>query len=76
MGYPAKYITDIAPRRAQEWTTELTKATKYVGALRKKFQNSLATMLQLEPDIKEKIWMYVDGLLNQKNRGKSVTCFS
>ena len=73
---PAKYITDMALRRAQEWTMELIKATKYVGALRKKFQDSLARMSQLEPDIKEKIWMYVDDLLNQKNSGKSVTCFS
>jgi hypothetical protein len=73
---PAKYITDMALRRAREWTMELIKATKYVGALRKKFQDSLARMSQLKPDIKEKIWMYVDGLLNQKHSGKSVTCFS
>jgi len=73
---PAKYITDMALRRAQEWTLELIKATKYVGTLRKKFQDSLARMLQLEPDIKEKIWMYVNDLLNQKNSGKSVTCLS
>jgi len=32
-------------------------------------------MSQLEPDIKEQIWMYVDGLLNQNTSG-SVTCFS
>jgi hypothetical protein len=32
-------------------------------------------MSQLEPDIKEQIWMYVDGLLNQSTSG-SVTCFS
>jgi hypothetical protein len=73
---PAKYITDMALRRAQEWTMELIKTTKYVGTLRKKFQDSLARMLQLEPDIKEQIWMYVDDLLNQKTGGKSVTCFS
>ncbi len=73
---PAKYITDMALRRAQEWTMELIKATKYVGTLRKKFQDSLARMSQLEPDIKEQIWLYVDDLLNQKHSGKSVTRFS
>lgn len=73
---PAKYITDMALRRAQEWTMELMKATKYVGTLRKKFQDSLARMSQLDSDIKEKMWVYIDGLLNQKTSGKSVTCFS
>ena len=73
---PAKYITDMALRRAQEWIAELIKTTKYVGTLKKKFQDSLTRMTQLEPDIKEQIWMYVDDLLNQKTSGKSVTCFS
>ena len=73
---PAKYITDMALRRAQEWTAELLKATKYVGTLKKKFQDSLAKMSQLKSDIKEQIWMYVDGLLKQKTSGKSVTYFS
>ena len=73
---PAKYIKTIAHRRAQEWTAELIKATKYVGTLRKKFEDSLARMAQLESDVKEKIWLYVEDLLNQKTSGKSVTHFS
>jgi len=70
---PAKYITDMALRRAQEWTMELIKTTKYIGTLRKKFQDSLARMSQLELGIKEQIWMYIGDLLNQKTSGKSVT---
>ncbi len=73
---PAKYIKKMALRRAQEWTTELKKTTKYIGTLRKKFEDGLAKMSQLELYLKEKIGKYVDDLLNQKTSGKSVTQFS
>jgi len=44
--------------------------------LGKKFKDSLAGMSQLESDIKEKMWLYVEELLNRKTNGKSVTQFS
>jgi hypothetical protein len=73
---PQKFIKDIAFRKAQEWIAELVKTTKYVGTLGKKFKDSLAGMSQLESDIKEKMWLYVEELLNRKTNGKSVTLFS
>lgn len=73
---PAKFIEDIALRRADEWIVELKKATKYVGTLRKKFEDSMAGMVKLESDVKEKIWLYIDESLDQKTSGKSVTDFS
>jgi len=36
---------DVAFRRAKEWTAELLKATKYIGTLRKKFEEDLANMV-------------------------------
>ncbi len=73
---PAKFIKDIALRRAREWIVELIKVTKYVGTLRKKFEDGMAGMVKLGSDIKEKIWLYIDELLNQNTSWKSVTQFS
>jgi hypothetical protein len=73
---PAKYLKDVALRRAKEWTTELLKATKYIGTLRKKFEEDLANMVQLSTEQKNKIWDYVTSLLGQESTGKSVTQFS
>ncbi len=73
---PVKCIKDVALRRAQEWVAKLIKVTKYTGTLRKQFEDSLAEMSQLESDVKEKIWLHVQYLLNQKTSGKSVTHFS
>jgi len=73
---PAKYLKDVALRRAKEWIAELLKATKYIGILRKKFEEDLANMVQLSTEQKNKIWDYVTGLLGQESTGKSVTHFS
>ena len=73
---PAKYLKDVALRRAKEWTAELLKATKYIGTLRKKFEEDLANMVQLSTEQKNKIWDYVTSLLGQESTGKSVTHFS
>lgn len=62
----AKKIKDMALRRAKEWTDELIKVTKYVGTLRKKFQDALARMPQLQPVVKEQVLAHVDILLNYK----------
>lgn len=73
---PAKYLTDVALRRAKEWINELISSTKYIGVLRKKFEKSLIEMTQLNMEQKNKIWEYVAGFLNLKSTGKSVTLFS
>jgi hypothetical protein len=73
---PAKYLKDVALRRAKEWTTELIKSTKYIGVLGKKFEISLIGMTQLSVEQKNKIWEYLTGFLNMKSTGKSVTHFS
>jgi len=73
---PAKYLKAVALRRAKEWINELISSTKYVGALRKKFEKSLIEMTQLNTEQKNKIWEYVAGFLNLKSTGKSVTLFS
>ncbi|MCF6245928.1 MAG: transposase family protein [Desulfobacula sp.] len=73
---PAKYLKNVALRRAKEWTTELIKSTKYIGVLRKKFETSLIEMTQLSVEQKNQIWKYLTGFLNMKSTGKSVTHFS
>ena len=73
---PAKYLKDVALRRAKEWISELIKSTKYIGILRKKFEENLIEMTQLNMEQKNKIWEYVAGFLNLKSTGKSVTLFS
>jgi hypothetical protein len=72
----AKYLKEVALRRAKEWTTELLKATKYIGTLRKKFEEGLVNMLQLSIEQKNKIWDHVMNLLSPESTGKSVTHFS
>ena len=73
---PAKYLKDVALRRAKEWITELVKSIKYIGVLRKKFETSLIGMTQLSVEQKNKIWKYLTGFLNMESTGKSVTHFS
>jgi len=73
---PAKYLKDVSLRRAKEWTNELIRTTKYIGTLRKKFENELVEMSQLSLEQKNKIWGYVTEFLNLKSDGKSVTRFS
>jgi len=73
---PAKYLKDVSLRRAKEWTNELIQTTKYIGTLRKKFENKLLEMSQLSPEQKNKVWGYVTELLNLKSDRKSVTHFS
>lgn len=73
---PAKYLKDVALRRAKEWTIELIKSIKYVGKLRKKFESALIEMAHLSVDQKNRIWEYLTGFLNLKSSGKSVTQFS
>jgi len=72
---PAKYLKDVALRRAREWTNELIKSTKHIGILRKKFEKSLIEMTQLNMEQKNKIWEYLAEFLNMKSTGKSVTLF-
>ena len=72
---PAKYLKDVALRRAKEWTNELIKSTKYIGVLRKKFETSLIGMIHLSMEQKNKIWKYLTVFLNMKSTGKSVTHF-
>jgi hypothetical protein len=73
---PAKYLKDVALRRAKEWTIELIKSIKYVGTLRKKFEGALIEMTHLSVEQKNRIWEYLTGFLNLKSSGKSVTQFS
>ena len=73
---PAKYLKDVALRRAKEWINELIRSTKYIGVLRKKFENGLIEMTQLNMEQNHKIWEYVIEFLNLKSTGKSVTLFS
>jgi len=73
---PAKYLKDVALRRAKEWTIELIKSAKYIGTLEKKFEKSLVKMTQLSAEQKNKIWEYLTVFLNPKSDEKSVTHFS
>jgi len=73
---PVKYLKDVALRRAKEWINELIRSTKYIGVLRKKFEEHLIEMTPLNMEQKNKIWEYVAGFLNLKLTGKSVTLFS
>lgn len=73
---PARYLKNVALRRAKEWTTELIKSTKHIGTLRKKFEKGLVEMIQLSAAQKNKIWEYLTEFLNPKSTGKSVTHFS
>jgi len=73
---PAKYLKDVALRRAKEWISEFIKPTKYVGTLRKKFENSLIEMTQVSVEQKNRIWKHLSDLLKLKSTEKSVTHFS
>lgn len=69
-------IRKVCLRRAQEWMQELVKSKKYIGSIITKFKDGLDKMPNLVEEEKEKIWQYVEELLNLKTDGKSVTQFS
>ena len=68
---PAKYIRDMALRRAQKWTRDLMTSNQYIRTLRRKFEDGLAEMSQMKLDVKEKIWAFIDEFLKQKTKEKT-----
>ncbi len=70
-----RFVKDLALRKAQEWADEMLKKYRYIGPLRKKFEDALAKMNQLSFEEKMKIWNLIENLFNPKSEGECVTLF-
>ena len=42
-----RFVKDLALRKAQEWVDEMIEKCRYMGPLKKKFEDALAKMNQL-----------------------------
>jgi len=71
-----QFIREVALRKAQQWTQELTTSYRYVGALKNSFSETLANLKNLTIEEKNKIWELIEQILNPKTTGKSVTQIS
>ncbi len=69
-------IMGIAFRKAKEWTQELMSNYRYLGSLKKKFENEIDKRSELTNEMKNKIMEIINGFLNQHSTGESVTSFS
>jgi len=68
-----RFIKDLATRKAREWTQNLMKDYKYMGALKKKFSDALGKLTHLSLAEKQKAWELIEQFLVPKTEEKSVT---
>lgn len=68
-----RFIKDLATRKAREWTQELMKGYKYLGALKKKLSDALGKLTHLSLEEKQKAWELIEQFLFTKTAEKSVT---
>lgn len=71
-----QFVKELAIRKAQDWTQDLMKSYRYVGALKNSFSQALGDLTDLTIEEKNKIWEIIEQFLNHKTAGKSVTQIS
>ena len=71
-----QFVKELAFRKAQQWTHELMESCQYLGSLRKKIEDALASLRHLTIDQKQKAWDLFCQFLNNKNLESRVTLSS
>jgi hypothetical protein len=69
----AGFVKELSLRKAREWTQELMKGNKYLGALKKKLSDALGKLNHLSLEEKQKVWELIEQFLSPKTVEKSVT---
>jgi len=69
-------IQTIVRGRCKAWIDIHLKSSKYFGPVKKKIQDAIGELTELDTKTKEEIWEWIEPLLNKYNQGKSVTSFS
>ena len=67
------FVKEVALRKAREWTQELMKGNKYLGALKKSLSDALGKLNHLSFEEKQKAWELIEQFLSPKTVEKSVT---
>ena len=69
----ARFVKELAVRKAREWTTELIKSSHYLGPLKRKMETSLGKLTYLSIDQKTQAWELFCQFLNDHQRESRVT---
>jgi len=69
-------IKELAKKRAREWALELCASVGYIGPVRKKIQDAIGSLSDLDGRQKEQVWELLESFLNQKPGTESVTLVS
>jgi len=69
-------IKELAEKRAREWALELCASVRYIGPVRKKIQDAIGSLSDLDGRQKEQVWELLESFLNQKPGTESVTLVS
>jgi len=60
----ARFVKDLAVRKAREWTLELIKGSRYLGPVKRKVETSLSEFTTLRMDQKKEAWELFCQFLN------------
>ena len=71
-----RFVKELALKRAKEWTADLIKNSRYMGSVRKKFEEKIALMSNLTRQQKDEIWQLVEDLLTTNSQEECVTLVS
>ncbi len=69
-------IKELAEKRAREWALELCASVRYIGPVRKKIQDAIGSLSDLDGRQKEQVWELLESFLNQQPGTESVTLVS
>jgi hypothetical protein len=69
-------IKELAEKRAREWALELCASVGYIGPVRRKIQDAIGSLSDLDGRQKEQVWELLESFLNQKPETESVTLVS
>ena len=70
----AKFVKELAIRKARQWTRELMESYRYLEALRRRFSDCLGALKEeLSLDQKTRIWEFIEQFLISKTTAESVT---
>ncbi len=63
----------IATKKCQQSIEKMVQTARYVGPIKKQIHDAIGAKENLELTQKEKVWVLIETLLNQKLQGESVT---
>lgn len=70
-----RFVKELALRKAREWTLELIKSSRYLGAVKSKMETSIGKCTNVPIDQKNKAWELFCQFLSDRQPESRVTLF-